>query len=140
MATRAWVTLYEETLQSEPEDLLERIRTATELIIERFREIGLADPRIYSTEHRALCLALSDLRALRIAFSHSKANGLLCRSLGAPRLVADGFPGCTQRNSPPVAFLEILPRAEAAYAPGEKARRNGEHVVGRLHNPLERDI
>lgn len=47
------MTLYEETLRSEPEDLLDRIRTATELIIDRFREIGLADPRIYSNEHRA---------------------------------------------------------------------------------------
>jgi|SRR5215469_11377564 len=84
MATRPWVTLYEETLRSEPEDLLERIRTATELIIDRFREIGLADPRIYSNEHRALCLALSDLRALRMAFSHSSGQW---RAVPFPRCV-----------------------------------------------------
>jgi hypothetical protein len=87
MATSAWLTLYEETLWSEPEDLLERIQTATGLIIERFREIGLADPRTYSNEHRALCLALSDLRALRIAFSH--ANGQW-RAMPFPRCAPSG--------------------------------------------------
>ena len=84
MATRAWVTLYEATLRSEPEDLLERIRTATELIIDRFREIGLADPRIYSNEHRALCLDLSDLRSLRIALSQ---KGGQWRAVPFPRCV-----------------------------------------------------
>lgn len=127
MATGAWVTLYEETLRSEPEDLLDRIRTATELIIDRFREIGLADPRIYSNEHRALCLALSDLRALRIAFSHSNDKW---RAVPFPRCAPSRgrwFPRMHTTNSPPVAFLEILPRAEAACAPGKMARQNGEH-------------
>ena len=66
----AWTTFYEEALRSEPEYLLERIQTAAQSMIGRFREIGLDDPKIHANEHSALCLALSDLRVLRTAFSH----------------------------------------------------------------------
>lgn len=71
MARAAWAILYEDALRSEPQDLLERVQTATESIIDRLRQIGLAETTIHANEHRALCLALSDLRVLRVAFSHS---------------------------------------------------------------------
>jgi hypothetical protein len=74
MAAFAWKILYEEALGSDPEDLLGRIQIATMSIIDRFRAIALAESTIHVNEHRALCLALSDLRALRIAFSHSNGQ------------------------------------------------------------------
>ena len=70
-----WTMLYEEALQSEPEELIERIRIAIASITNRMRTIGAAESKIHPGEHRALCLALSDLHVLRIAFSRSRGKG-----------------------------------------------------------------
>jgi hypothetical protein len=75
MAAFAWKIPYEDALRSEPEDLLDRIQTATMSIIDRFHTIALAESTIHLGEHRALCLALSDLRVLRIAFLTHAVNG-----------------------------------------------------------------
>jgi hypothetical protein len=72
MATLAWATLYAEALQSEPEDLPDRIYDATESIVERMRKIGAAGSALHSSEYCALCVALSDMRTLRISDSHRR--------------------------------------------------------------------
>lgn len=130
------MTLYEETLRSEPEDLLDRIRTATELIIDRFREIGLADPRIYSNEHRALCLALSDLRALRIAVSHS--NDKMARS-AVPSVRPVSRQMVSQDAHNEIALLLRFSRscpARKLLAPRGRWRDKMANI-GLLHNLLE---
>ena len=71
-ALACWTVHYEEALRSEPEFLLERIQTAAQSIVGRLKTIRRGDPTTHGNEHRALCLALSDLRVLRIAFSRSK--------------------------------------------------------------------
>lgn len=70
-----WTMLYAEALRSDPEELSDRIRIATESIIGRMRTIGAVGSQVHRGEHRALCLALSDLQVLRIAFSHSRGKG-----------------------------------------------------------------
>ena len=75
MAEYAWKILYEDALRSDSGDLLDRIQTATMSMIERFHTIALAKSTINVNEHRALCLALSDLRVLRTAFLTHAVKG-----------------------------------------------------------------
>lgn len=65
MTAFAWTILYEEALRSDPEDLLERIQTAAQSIIDRLQTLGLANPQTHLNEHRALCLALSDFASFK---------------------------------------------------------------------------
>ncbi len=69
-----WAILYKEALQSEPDQLPERIRAATESIVKRLSVIGVSPSPNHLTELRALWLALSDLRVLKVAFHRTRPN------------------------------------------------------------------
>lgn len=71
----AWKLLYDRAIRSEPENLLQTTSLAMQAIFERLRLIGFVDLSVMglrTREHRALCLALSDLFVLQTAF---KARG-----------------------------------------------------------------
>ena len=74
MPAFTWTIPYEQALRSGPEDLLDRIQTARMSILDRLHTTGFAESETHLNEYRALCLALSDLRVLRIAFSHSRGK------------------------------------------------------------------
>lgn len=72
MTAFAWTLPYQDALRSDPEYLLERIQFATETITARFYKIAFVEAMPNAIEHRALCVALSDLRVLRTSFLHSR--------------------------------------------------------------------
>ena len=71
-----WSILYQDALRSEPENLLEQIRSATQCIIDRLHRMTFHETQLNVTEHRSLCLALSDLRVVRVSFVHSHPRRL----------------------------------------------------------------
>jgi hypothetical protein len=68
----SWKILYNRALQSESETLLDANRMAVDAILQRMMFLTFGDMSTTMTktrEQRALCIALSDLRVLRTAFS-----------------------------------------------------------------------